>query len=360
LPKIDKLLEIVKKVGASDLHLAAGSVPMIRVNGELEKTRHKRLSGENIKQLVYEILTDDQIRAFEQHGELDFSHGIEGVARFRINTYKMFRGMAAAVRLIPDVVPELSELGFPDNIAHLAERKSGLLLVTGPTNSGKSTTLAALVDHINTRFSRHIITLEDPIEYLHESKNSLISQRQIGLHSETFASALRAGLREDPDVIMVGEMRDMETISLAITAAEIGLLVLGTLHTCTAASTIDRMVDVFPPEELQQIRIMLADTLVGVISQQLVNRSDGSGRMAAYELLIGTQSVQSVIREGRTHQIPTIIQTGRKSGMRLLDSHLKALLDSGIIAVKEAIKVATEPAVFCDRALDNKPKLVEA
>ncbi len=360
MAKIDTLLEVVKKAEASDLHLVPASVPMIRVEGQLEKTRHKRLTSESIQNLIYEILSDDQIRAFEKSGDLDCSYGIDGLARFRINVYKMYQGTAAAVRLIPDVVPDMSKLGFSDNIAELAERKSGLLLVTGPTNSGKSTTLAALVDHINTHFSRHVITLEDPIEYIHESKNSLISQRQIGLHSSSFAAALRACLREDPDVIMVGEMRDAETIALAVTAAEMGLLVLGTLHTCTAASTVDRIVDVFPPEETQQIRIMLAETLIGVISQQLLGRASGLGRIVAYELMVATKSIKPLIREGRTHQIPTVIQTGRKHGMRLLDSHLKALLDAGMIPVREAIRVATEPSVFCDRALDRQPELVEA
>jgi len=360
MPKIDQLLEIVKSANASDLHLTAGGVPVVRVDGQLSKTRHKSLSSENIRQLVFEILSDDQIRRFEKTGDLDFAYGIDGVSRFRVSIYKTYNGVAAAFRLIPDLIHDLKDLGFPDVVKTLTENKSGLLLVTGPTNSGKTTTLAAMVDHINTHFSRHIITLEDPVEYVHKDKNSLISQRQIGLHSESFASALRASLREDPDVILVGEMRDTETIALAVTAAETGLLVMGTLHTCTASSTIERVVDVFPSDQQQQIRIMLADTLIGTVSQQLVQRTDGKGRMAAYELMVSSTSIQTLIREGRVYQMPTMIQTGRKKGMRLLDNHLKALVDSGTISVKEAIRVATNPAEFCGLSEDVEPELVES
>jgi len=359
VPKIDDLLKIVKEASASDLHLGAGSVPMIRQNGVLAKTRHKKLTSKNIRQLVYEILSDEQIRVFEKSGDLDFAYSIEDVARFRINLYKMHSGLAAAVRLIPDDTPDLAALGFSDVIGDLVRSKSGMLLVTGPTNSGKSTTLAAMVDHINTHESRHIITLEDPIEYLHTNKNSLISQRQIGLHSRSFASALRAALREDPDVILVGEMRDTETISLAITAAEIGLLVLGTLHTCSATSSIDRIIDVFPPDQQQQIRVMLADTLIGVISQQLMKRADGNGRVAAYEVMTRSSSIQVMIREERTYQIPSVIQTGRKKGMRLLDNHLRALVDSSTITADEAARVAVNPAEFYDRVETDQEELAE-
>ncbi|HBZ01058.1 MAG TPA: type IV pili twitching motility protein PilT [candidate division Zixibacteria bacterium] len=346
MPKIDQLLRIVKDANASDLHLTVGSVPIIRVNGELEKTRTKSLTGDVIKQLIYEILTDGQIRAFEKSGDLDLAYGIDGLARFRINIYQTYRGLGAAIRLIPDQILDLSTLGFSEAVTKLLEFRSGIVLVTGPTNCGKTTTLAAMVDYINTKLSRHMITLEDPIEYIHQNKNSLISQRQIGLHSQTFPMALRAALREDPDVILVGEMRDTETISLAITAAEVGLLVLGTLHTHTASSTVDRIIDVFPPEQQQQIRIMVADTLLGVIAQKLVRKADGSGRTAAYELLTRGSSLPNLIREAKTHQIPTMIQTGRKFGMQLLDSHLRELVDKGTITADEALRVATEPAQF--------------
>ncbi|HUU45833.1 MAG TPA: type IV pilus twitching motility protein PilT [Acidobacteriota bacterium] len=346
MPRIDKLLEIVRSVDASDLHLVGGSVPMIRTAGRLEKTRHHRLADNEITQLLYEILTDVQIRQFEQTGDLDFAYSIGTAARFRVNVYRTHSGIAAAFRLIPAEIPDLTALGFSEAVAKLAESKSGLVLITGPTNSGKTTTLAAIVDHINTNFARHIITLEDPIEYIHTNKNSLISQRQIGLHSTSFPTALRAALREDPDIILVGEMRDTETIQLAVTAAELGLLVLGTLHTCTAAATIDRILDVFPPGQQTQVRIMVADSLSGIVSQQLVRRRDGHGRVAAYELLRRTTSIVGMIREGKTFQIPTAIQTGRKQGMQLLDNHLKDLVESGVIDTIEAMRVAADPARF--------------
>lgn len=346
MPKIDQLLRIVKDANASDLHLTVGSVPIVRVNGELEKTRTNSLTDEVIKQLIYEILNDNQIRAFEKSGDLDLAYGIDGVARFRVNIYQTYRGMSASIRLIPDQIMDLAALGFSEAVMRLLEHRSGIILITGPTNCGKTTTLASMVDYINTRFSRHMITLEDPIEYIHQNKNSLISQRQIGSHSQTFPMGLRAALREDPDVILVGEMRDTETISLAITAAEVGLLVLGTLHTHTASSTVDRIIDVFPPAQQQQIRIMLADTLLGVISQKLVQKADGSGRTAAYELLIRASSLPNLIREAKTHQIATAIQTGRKLGMQLLDTHLRELVDKGIITTDEALRAATDPTQF--------------
>jgi twitching motility protein PilT len=346
MAKIDQILKIVKDANASDLHLTVGTVPVIRINGQLEKTRTKNLTADGIRQLIYEILTDTQIKQFEKNGDLDFSYSIEEVARFRINVYKTQSGIGSAIRLVPDEIRDLLSLGFTESVVHLSESKSGIVLITGPTNSGKTTTLASIVDHINVKFSKHIITLEDPIEYVHTNKNSLISQRQIGLHSQSFPLALRAALREDPDVILVGEMRDMETISLAITAAEVGLLVLGTLHTRTAASTIDRIIDVFPPSQQQQIRIMLADSIMGVVSQQLVRKADGKGRTVAFELLTRASSLGNLIRESKTFQIPIAIQTGRKQGMQLLDNHLRELVDRNIITADEAMRVATDPSQF--------------
>ncbi len=360
MAKIDQLLRIVKEANATDLHLAAGSVPIVRVNGELEKTRHKKLTSDNIRQLVYEILTDEQIRQFEKNSDLDVAYGVKGLSRFRINIYRMYGGIGTAIRLIPDQLQDLTALGFSKSVAKLAESKSGLMLVTGPTNSGKTTTLASMVNHINSNSSRHIITLEDPIEYVHTNKNSLISQRQVGLHVRSFSSALRAALREDPDIILVGELRDTETISLAITAAEVGLLVLGTLHTCTATATIDRIIDVFPPEQQQQIRIMLADTIVGIISQQLLKRTDGTGRVVAYELMVRTSAIANLIREAKAHQIPNVIQSSRKKGMRLLDNHLKALVDSGVVTAEEAVRVAMDPSQFYEKVSPSEPELVEA
>lgn len=358
MAKIFQLLQIVKAANATDLHLVAGSVPIVRVNGQLEKTHHRRLASDEIKQLIYELLTDDQIRHFEKGGDLDFAHGIDGVARFRFSIYRTHSGIAAAIRLIPEQIFDLTTLGFPPEIGKLVEARSGLVLVTGPTNSGKTTTLAAMVDHINTSFSRHIITLEDPIEYIHGNKNSLVSQRQVGLHAASFASGLRAALREDPDVILVGEMRDMETISMAITAAEIGLLVLGTLHTNTAAGTVDRIIDVFPVEQQQQIRIMLAESLLGIVAQQLLRRADGPGRIAAFELMVRNTSISGMIRDAKTYQIPTAIQTGRSLGMHLLDSHLKALVDAGKVTARDAARVAQEPAKFLELAAEQEAERV--
>jgi len=351
MARIDQLIEIISKADATDLHIAAGTVPVVRVEGRLEKTRHRHLTDNDIRQLIYELLSDRQIRTFEKTGSLDFAYDVNEVTRVRLNVYQTHSGTAAAIRLIPSHPPELESLGFSDAVRRLAEAKSGLVLVTGPTNSGKTTTLAAMINHINSRFSRHIITLEDPIEYIHDSVNSLVSQRQVGLHVDSFASALRAALREDPDVIMVGEMRDIETISLAVTAAEVGLLVLGTLHTGSATATVDRLIDIFPAEQQQQIRIMLADSLTGIVSQQLVKRCDGRGRVAAYELLVRTRALSGMIREYRTHQIPDVIQTGDKLGMQLLDDHLMDLVESGHISATDAAKVAVDPS----RIHDLKP-----
>jgi twitching motility protein PilT len=348
MPRIDKILEIVRSAEASDLHMIGGSAPLVRMHGQLEKTRHRTLSNDEVKQLIYEILADDQIHRFEKTGDLDLAYGVEGLGRFRVNVYKTHSGIGVAIRIIPDQPPNLTTLGFTDVLAGLAENKSGLLLVTGPTNSGKTTTLASMVDHINLNSSRHIVTLEDPIEYIHTNKNSLISQRQIGLHSDSFTTGLRAALREDPDVVLVGEMRDLETIALAITAAEVGLLVMATLHTRTAAATVDRIIEVFPVDQQQQIRVMLADSLKGVISQQLPKRADGRGRVAAYELMVQTNSIASLIREQKTFQIPTAIQTGRKQGMQLLDNHLMELVEAGTIAAHDALKCANDPSKFTE------------
>ncbi|MFZ1947046.1 MAG: type IV pilus twitching motility protein PilT [bacterium] len=350
MPRIDKILQIVRSAEASDLHLIGGSAPLVRMHGQLERTRHRTLPNEEVKHLIYEILSDDQIHRFEKTGDLDMAYGVEGLGRFRVNVYKTHAGIGVAIRIIPDHPPGLAALGFSQTVAGLAESKCGLVLVTGPTNSGKTTTLASMVDHINVTSSRHIVTLEDPIEYIHTNKNSLVSQRQIGLHSESFTTGLRAALREDPDVVLVGEMRDLETIALAITAAEVGLLVMGTLHTRAAAATVDRIIEVFPVEQQQQIRVMLADSLKGVISQQLPKRADGRGRVAAYEMMVQTNSIASLIREQKTFQIPTAIQTGRKQGMQLLDNHLMELVEAGTIAPGDAMKCANDPARFTEAA----------
>ncbi len=343
MPKIDPFLKIMHEHGASDLHIGDGSVPMLRINGVLEKTKHKILSVEEVKILLYELLTDTQINQFETAGELDVAYTLPDVARFRINMYKKYVGLGAAFRIIPNNIPSLESLGLPDVLQKMLAQKNGLILVTGPTNSGKSTTLAAMIDYLNEHRNYHIITLEDPLEFIHSNKNCLINQRQIGQHSESFASALRAALREDPNVILVGEMRDNETISLALTAAEVGLLVLGTLHTKSAVQTVSRVVDVFPPDQQSQVRIALSEVLIGICCQQLVKRADGTGRVAALEIMLQTPAISNLIREAKSHQINNAIVTGKQLGMQQLDQHLKDLVTQKVITADEAARYVEDP-----------------
>ncbi len=343
MPRIDTFLQIMHEVGASDLHIGDGSEPLVRINGVLEKTKHKPLSVDEVRILLYELLTDRQIEQFEEAGELDVAYTLPGVARFRINIFKKYPGLAAAFRLIPQEIPTLDGLGFPEVLKEMLAKKSGLILVTGPTNSGKTTTLAAMVDHLNEHMNYHIITLEDPLEFIHPNKNCLIHQRQIGEHSLSFASALRASLREDPNVILVGEMRDNETISLALTAAEVGLLVLGTLHTKSAAQTISRVIDSFPVDQQAQVRLALSEVLIGICSQQLLRRADGAGRVAALEIMVRNHAVANLIREAKTHQINNSIQMGRKEGMQLMDQHLLELVNARIVTPEEAARFSENP-----------------
>lgn len=343
MPKIDTFLTIMQEHEASDLHLSANCSPMLRIDGVLEKTKHRALKPEEVRMLIYEILSDTQVESFEALGELDCAYTLEGVARFRISVYRKHPGIAAAFRIIPHEIPSLDALGHPEVLKTMLSNRSGLILVTGPANSGKSTTLAAMMDHLNEHTNYHIITLEDPLEFIHSNKNCLINQRQIGTHSQSFANALRAALREDPNVVLVGEMRDIETISLAVTAAELGLLVLGTLHTSSAAQTISRIVDAFPVDQQPQIRLTLSEVMLGVISQQLLRRMDGTGRVAALEILVGNHAVAHLIREGKSHQVNNIIMTGKKEGMQLMDSHLRDLIDRRIVTVEEATRFAAEP-----------------
>jgi twitching motility protein PilT len=294
------------------------------------------------------LLTDTQSARLESQGDLDCAYTLPGVARFRINIYRKYPGLAAAFRIIPNEVPTLDTLGFPPVLKEMLAHRSGLILVTGPTNSGKSTTLAAMVDHLNSTQDRHIITLEDPLEFIHPNRRCLVNQRQIGEHAQDFASALRAALREDPDVILVGEMRDLETISLALTAAEVGQLVLGTLHTKSAAQTVSRMVDPFPAAQQVQIRHMVSEVLTGICTQQLVKRIDGKGRVAALEILVGNTAIRNLIREQKNHLINNAIITGRKEGMQLLDQHLARLVDDGTVRPEEAMRFANEPANFAN------------
>jgi len=350
MPKINAFLEVMQKVGASDLHLGAGSVPILRIHGALEKTRHKALNENEVRLLLFELLPDRLIERFEKTGELDFAYTIPGLARFRVNLFKKHSGLAAAFRIIPEKIPTLDDLGFPQALKDMLHARSGLILVTGPTNSGKTTTLAAMVDHLNEHMNYHIITLEDPLEFIHTDKNCLIHQRQIGEHSLSFESALRAGLREDPNVILVGEMRDNATISLAMTAAEVGLLVLGTLHTKSAGQTISRLVDAFPVEQQPQIRMALSEVLVGICSQQLIRRADGQGRIAAMEIMLRNHAIANLIRESKTHQINNSIQTGKKEGMQILEQHLRELIAQDLIAAEEAARYVENPQAFLMQA----------
>ncbi len=346
MPRIDAFLKIMHQSGASDLHVGDGYSPMLRMHGTLESAKHRVLSADEVRILLYEMLSDPQIRELEEAGEIDLMYQVPEVARFRINIYKKHEGLGAAFRIIPNRIPTLDGMGFPEAVKKLLSHKSGLLLVTGPTNSGKTTTLAAMVDHLNDNRNYHIVTLEDPLEYIHANRNCLINQRQIGQHSRSFARALRAALREDPNVVLVGEMRDNETIALALTAAETGLLVLGTLHTKSAAQTISRIVDVFPSNQQDQVRMALSEVLVGVVSQQLVKRADGSGRVAALEILVRTPAIANLIRESKVQQIHTAVITGRQLGMQKLEHHLRELVTQKIITPEEAALHAENPQEF--------------
>ena len=343
MPKIDTFLKVMQEAKASDLHLSAGNKPVLRINGALQEARHRELTEDEIRILVFELLTDTQIKRFEEQGELDCAHTVEGIARFRIHVYKKHPGMAAAFRMIPHEVPTLDELGFPEVLKKMLNQRSGLILVTGPTNSGKSTTLAAMVDYLNENYNHHIITLEDPLEFIHRNKKCLINQRQIGEHSQSFANALRGALRADPNVVLVGEMRDLETISLALTAAELGLLVMGTLHTKSAAQTLGRISDAFPVNQQAAVRLAFSEALIGVCSQQLLRRAGGEGRVAALEVLVGTPAVRTMIRDGKSHQVNNVIMTGKKEGMKLLDQHLKELIGDGLVTGEEAARFADDP-----------------
>ena len=346
MPRIDAFLRIMKEAGASDLHIGEGYSPILRIHGSLEPAKHRVFTAEEAKILLYEILSDNEIRDLESTGEIDLMYALPDVARFRINIFRKHDGYGAAFRIIPNNLPNIDALGLPEVIKKILAYKNGLILVTGPTNSGKTTTLAAMVDYLNETTNYHVITLEDPIEFIHANKNCLVNQRQIGGHTRTFAKGLRAALREDPNVILVGEMRDNETISLALTAAETGLLVLGTLHTKSAAQTINRIVDAFSADQQDQVRMALSETLVGVISQQLVRRIDGNGRVAALEILVRTSAVSNLIRESKVQQINTAIITGRQLGMQKLEHHLRELVSRNIVTLDDAAVYAENPHEF--------------
>jgi twitching motility protein PilT len=337
---IDELLELVVEKRASDLHLAVGLPPILRVDGPLYQANYTEVTPNVCQRMVYDILTDEQIQQYESTWELDCSYALQKTARFRVNIFRDKGSAAAAFRLIPARIPTVRDLGLPLVLEELSRRPRGLVLVTGPTGSGKSTTLAAMIGLINTERSVHIITIEDPIEYLHTHKKSIINQREMGGDTKAFPNALRAALREDPDVILVGEMRDLDTMELAIRAAETGHLVFSTVHTNNAASTVDRIVDAFPEGQQEQIRIMLSNTLEAVVSQQLLPRAGMPGRVAAVEVMIATAAIRNLVREAKAHQVTSIIQTSAHVGMQTMDQALKDLYQRGLITYEEAISRA--------------------
>lgn len=329
MAELDKLFRIMTAQGASDLHLSAGSPPYIRVNGDMTALPQPTLNTEQVQGLIFEILTEKQRRVFIENWELDCTYQLSGVGRFRCNVFMQRRGMGGVFRVIPEVIKTVEELCLPKVVNELINYNRGLVLVTGPTGSGKSTTLAALLNTINLERSEHIITIEDPIEFVHENKKSLINQREVSSHTKSFANALRAALREDPDIILVGELRDLETIQLAMTAAETGHLVFGTLHTNSAPKTVDRIIDAFPQNQQAQIRVMLSESLRGVIAQNLFKRADADGRIAAIEVLMNTPAVSNLIREGKTFQIPSVMQTGQDFGMITFENSIGQLVKDG-------------------------------
>src|SRR5690242_2412520 len=342
---IAELLAFAVKNKASDLHLSAGLPPMIRVHGDIRRINLPPMEHEDVHAMVYDIMSDAQRKTYEEVLECDFSFGIPNLARFRVNSYNQQRGAAVAFRTIPSKVLTLEELSAPRSFADMTDRPRGLILVTGPTGSGKSTTLAAMVNHVNENEYGHILTIEDPIEFLHDSKKCLINQRELGPHTLSFPNALRAALREDPDYILVGEMRDLETIRLAMTAAETGHLVFATLHTSSAAKTIDRIIDVFPAGEKPMVRSMLSESLRAVISQTLMKKV-GGGRIAAHEIMIGTPAIRNLIREDKVAQMYSSIQTGQQYGMQTLDQNLQDLVKRGLVARQEALTYAKNKETF--------------
>ncbi len=341
---IHEVLGKAKEAGASDVHITVGIPPKMRVNGNLVTMEgYPRMMPADTLEIVMGITTETQRTRFEERGEYDMSYAIPDLGRYRLNLFKQRGSAAMAFRLVATEIPAPEKLGVPKSVIELYQRKRGLVLVTGPTGSGKSTTLAAIIDKINNNRDAHVITLEDPIEYLHQHKMSMVNQREIGLDSDNYANALRAALREDPDVILVGEMRDFETISVAITAAETGHLVLSTLHTIGAASTVDRVIDVFPPHQQQQVRVQLANVLEGVVSQQLIPTIDGKGRVAAFEVMLANHAVRNLIREGKSHQLQSTMQTNRGAGMITMDEAILQHYYNGVIDRENAINFAQDP-----------------
>jgi twitching motility protein PilT len=340
MSRVDAFLELLIKQEGSDLHLVSGNPPRIRLYGEIHPVKYRELTEDETKDLLFEIMPDRVRTNFETKGGADFGYELPGESRFRVNAFRHIDGIGAVFRAIPEKVMSLDELQMPAILKSLSRQRKGLVLVSGPTGSGKSTTLAAMIDFINNERKGHIITIEDPVEHVHQHKGCLISQREVGNHTDSFASALRSALREDPDVILVGELRDLETISLAVTAAEMGILILATLHTNGAAAAIDRVINVFPPGEEPYIRSMLSTSLCGVISQQLVKTADNRGRLAAVETLINNSATSNIIREGKTEQLESVIQGSALQGMQSIDMALRRLLDEKLITGEEAYRKA--------------------
>jgi twitching motility protein PilT len=346
MARIDEyLVEVISRKG-SDLHFIAGDPARVRLYGELQPMRPENLAADFVRELLLEIMPQKALTRFEEKDGADFAYHVPDVARFRVNVMRHLNGMGAVIRVIPSIALSLDQLSMPDPVRNLCNTQSGLILVTGKTGSGKSTTLAAMIDDINTRTRGHILTIEDPIEFVHKRKNCLISQREVGTHAPTFAAAIHSALREDPDVVLVGEMRDLETISIAVTAAEMGVLVMGTLHTNGAAATVDRVVNAFPTDKQPHVRTMLSTSLRGVVSQQLIPRSGQPGRVAALEILVNTPAVSNLIRQGKLDQLETTMQSGSAHGMRTMDMAIQQLLDARAISGREAYRKAINKQRF--------------
>ena len=346
MAKIDAFFKLMHEQGASDLHLVSGQQPVIRLRGDMERIKYNELNDDDLRAILYEITPEHKIKQFEETGDVDFAYEVTGLARYRANYFKQKHGLGAVFREIPSKIQTGRDLGLPPVITKLASLPRGLVLVTGPTGSGKSATLAAIIDEANRTRKDHIITIEDPIEFVHESQSCIVNHREVGLHTKSFSAALRGALREDPDIILVGELRDLETISLAVEAAATGHLVFATVHTTSAAKTVDRIIEVFSSEEQMQIRSTLAVGIRAVISQTLFKRIDKPGRVAALEVMIATPAVRNLIRESKTFQIPSMIQTGKKYGMQLLDDAIMDLLTKGIISAEDAYNKSNDKQKF--------------
>jgi len=360
MAKIDAFFKLMNEQGASDLHLTSGQPPALRIRGEIERIKYKVLEDDDLREMLYEIAPEQKIKVFEESGDIDFGYEIPGLARYRANFFMQKNGVGAVFREIPSAIMTADQLGLPEVVSKLATLPRGLILVTGPTGSGKSTTLAAIVDVANRARKDHIITVEDPIEFVHQSQGCIVNHREVGIHTDSFSTALRGALREDPDIILVGEMRDLETISLAVEAASTGHLVFSTLHTSSAYKTVDRIIEVFPSSEQPLIRSTLSDGLRAVIAQVLFKRVDRKGRVVALEILIANPAVRNLIREGKTHQIPSMIQTGKKYGMILLDDSIMGLFTKGMISAEEAYAKANDKGRFRPLLKTAPPDFTEA